>query len=256
MSVKVSIVTVVYNNVDTIRDAVESVIHQNYDSINHIIIDGGSDDGTLDVLEEYKTHFAKFVSEPDDGIFNAMNKGISYAEGDIVGILNSDDYYKDNTIIKKIVKEFKSQNVDAVYGDLQYVTSNGNDIVRQWNAGAFEISRFKNGWMPPHPTLFVKRDIYDKYGTFDEEYDIAADYELVLRFLYKNKLTAAYIPEVLVKMREGGNSNGGFKTRINAFIEDYKAWKQNGFESLPGLKAQILKRITKLDQFLPWLHGN
>jgi glycosyltransferase involved in cell wall biosynthesis len=248
---KVSIITVVYNNANTVAAAVESVIHQDYENIEYIIIDGGSDDGTLDILKEYKEHFVTFISEPDEGIYDAMNKGLKIATGDIIGILNADDLYSNNSIIAKVVDEFKGKGGDAIYGDLQYVDKENKKIIRNWKAGSYNRENFKKGWMPPHPTFFVRKEIYRKYGYFNENFKIAADYELMLRFLYKNKISVSYIPEVLVRMRTGGESNSSFANRLQIIREDYKAWKVNDLDA--KLYTQVLKRLTKLRQYLPIL---
>lgn len=247
---KVSIITAVYNNAETVADAVESVRSQTHNNIEHIVIDGGSDDGTLQVLEQYQSDLAELVSEPDDGIYDAMNKGIARAGGEIVGLLNADDYYRHDRVIERVVSEFQKQQADAVYGDLQYVDPGDGKVLRHWEAGSFDPSKFERGWMPPHPTFFVRRKAYDRHGTFREDLNIAADYELVLRLLYRHGLQAAYIPEVLVQMRAGGASNNGLRSRFTTFWQDYKAWRMNGLGIWSGLRAQVLKRLGKVGQFV------
>ena len=246
---KVSIITVVYNNEDTIKDAIESVLNQTYKNIEYIIIDGVSTDGTVEVIKSYGDKIDKFISEKDNGIYDAMNKGIKLASGDIVGILNSDDFYASNDIIEKVVKTLKEQKVDSVYGDLVYVNAKDtNKIVRYWKSKPYKKGLFKKGWHPAHPTFFVKKEIYDKYGIFNLDFKIAADYELMLRFLEKYQISSGYIPEVFVKMRIGGESNQSIKNIIKANIESYNAWKVNNLK--PPFYLPFIKPLKKLRQFI------
>lgn len=201
---KVSIITVTLNNQDTIKSTIESVINQTYSNIEYIIIDGGSADATIDVIKKYEGKIAKWISEKDDGIYDALNKGLRFATGDIVGFLHSDDIYDNNNIISLIVNAFKNNNNEIVYGDLVYVyKEDANKIIRYWRAGEYKYERISKGWMPPHPTFFARKELYDKYGCFNSNFKIAADYELMLRFLWLHKITPYYIPTVLVKMRVG-----------------------------------------------------
>jgi len=246
---KVSIITAVYNNKDTIKDAIESVLSQTYKNIEYIIIDGASTDGTVDIIRNYGDKIDKFISEKDNGIYDAMNKGINLASGDIVGILNSDDFYVDNRVIEKVVDVFENKTIDSLYGDLVYVDKDNIDkIVRYWKSREYKEGLFKKGWHPAHPTFFVKREVYEKYGMFNLDFKIAADYELMLRFLEKYKITTAYLPEILVKMRVGGESNRSIKNIIRANIECYKAWKNNGLKIDPLII--IRKPFFKLFQYL------
>ena len=245
---KVSIITIAKNSEKTIEDALRSVADQSYPDIEYIVIDGGSTDGTVDIIDRYRDKIAKVVSEKDGGIFEAFNKGIGMATGDIVGILNSDDMYADSSVIDNVMEKFQSSAVDTVYGDLEYVdTVNTSKVLRYWNAGEYNRSKFKAGWMPPHPTLFVRRSLYKKYGAFNTEMKISSDYELILRFLYKNNASAAYIPKVLVKMRSGGNSDGSWRRRLMANAEDRKAWRMNGLKA--PFYSSVLKPLRKLGQF-------
>jgi glycosyltransferase len=247
-NIKVSIITVVYNNKDTIKDAIESVLNQTYKNIEYIIIDGGSNDGTVEIIRSYGNKIDKFISEKDNGIYDAMNKGIKLATGDIVGILNSDDFYASNDIIEKVVNEFIEKKVDSVYGDLVYVDAKNTDkIVRYWKSKPFKEGLFKKGWHPAHPTFFVKKEIYDKYGIFNLDFKIAADYELMLRFLEKCKISSSYIPEIFVKMRVGGESNQSIKNIIKANIESYKAWKANDLKIHPF--RMFAKPLSKVFQY-------
>ena len=190
-----------------------------------------------------------FALPKDDGIYFALNKGIDIASGDIIGILHSDDFYAHEQVISMVVREFENKNVDSVYGDLQYVDkTNTHKIIRNWKSGKYKKGMFLNGWMPPHPTFFVKREHYKKYGNFNTNLKSAADYELMLRLLHKHQLKTSYIPEILVKMRVGGKSNVSFINRIYANREDRLAWKIN--ELKPGFFTLLLKPLSKLGQFL------
>lgn len=250
MALKVSIVTPSFNSKSTIEDTIQSILFQTYENIEYIIIDGGSTDGTVDIIKKYEDRLAYWISEPDDGIYDAMNKGIKAATGDIVGILNSDDIYADNSVIEEVVNTISIGNTDTCYGDLVYVDKdNTKKVIRQWKSGNFSKEKFKFGWAPPHPTFFVIRSIYQKYGCFrNSNFKIVADYELMLRFLYRFGCSTAYIPKVLVKMRTGGTSRPSLTTSINSNIECYRAWKINGLN--PNPIAFILKPLSKVNQFI------
>jgi len=244
----VSIITAVFNNARTLASAIESVRAQTYAPIEHIIIDGGSTDGTLDVIERYRAGFATVVSEPDHGIYDAMNKGLSAATGDIVGILNSDDFYANPRVIETVVRTMEEKVVDIVWGDLEYVSSEDTTrVIRHWRSSPYARGKFRRGWMPPHPTFFVRRSVYGRYGYFRDELRIAADYELMLRFLEKHQVSSRYIPEMFVKMRVGGASNKSIANIIKANREAWRAWKMN---DLPASFVTItLKVIRKVSQF-------
>ena len=246
---KVSIITVVFNNKNTMQSAIESVLSQDYDNIEYIVVDGGSTDGTLDVIDSYKDNIDILISEPDKGIYDAMNKGILRASGDIIGILNSDDFYAENDIISIVVKTFKEQNVDSVYADLEYVQEKDtNNVVRYWRSKKFRDGLFKNGWQLAHPTFFVKKEIYEKYGLFNLEFTLAADYELMLRLLNRYKVSSVYVPKVFVRMRVGGASNKSIRNIIKANIESYKAWEANGLK-ISYLRF-LLKPLSKILQYV------
>ncbi len=237
------------NGKNSIEDCIKSVRSQPYNNIEHIIIDGGSMDGTLDVIAKYRDKIAHVVSEPDNGIYDALNKGIGMATGNIVGMLHADDLYANSNVINTVVQSFNNNNVDCCYGDLLYVKRNNvNTTIRYWKSSNYSFGKFKYGWMPPHPTFFVKRVIYDRYGCFNTDFRIAADYELLLRFFVKHRITSHYIPDVLTKMRLGGVSNRNLKNLIIKSVEDYKSWKINKLNG--GLFALLLKNISKLPQFL------
>jgi len=246
---KVSIITTSYNSSETIKGTLESVASQSTLShIEHIIVDGGSSDDTLSIIDSFP-HVAKCISEPDKGIYDGMNKGIQLATGDVVGFLNSDDFFASSECVKLIIRAFQTTNKDAMYGDLFYVDQKDTDkITRKWFAGDYDKENFLTGWMPPHPTFYVKREMFDKYGLFNLELKSAADYELMLRFLYKHDLSIGYIQETLVKMREGGMSNRSIKNRLRANREDKRAWEINGLT--PKFYTTYLKPIKKIKQFI------
>lgn len=244
---KISIITACYNSADTIRDTIESVLSQNYADVEYIIVDGKSTDDTLRIVDEYKGRIAKVVSEKDNGIYFALNKGIELASGDVVGILHADDVYTNEAVISSVMK--KMETADAVYGDLQYVDrKNISKVIRHWKSGIYHTGMFRKGWMPPHPAFFLKKKCYAQYGTFNTTFRTAADYELMLRMIHKHGVPVAYIPEVLVKMRVGGVSNVTLKNRINANREDKRAWLINGLK--PGMLTMIRKPLSKLGQYL------
>lgn len=243
---KVSIITVVFNNESSIQESINSVSTQTYSDIEHIIIDGGSTDGTLDIIKNNEDKIFSWVSEGDQGIYYGMNKGINLETGDIIGFLNSDDFYADRKVIEKVVNVFKSHNVDSVYGDLVYVSKKSERRIRLWNSGKYSSGIMEKGWMPPHPTFFVKKAIFDKYGLFNTDFTISADYELMLRFLHKHSISTFYIPEVLVQMRTGGKSNR-ISNYISKYKEDYEAMRINNIK-FPFF-CLLNKNISKIPQF-------
>ncbi len=209
---KISIITATLNNRDTIEACLNSIHNQSYKDIEHIVIDGSSTDGTLDLLSKYKESFSVLVSEPDDGIYHALNKGIKLASGEIIGFLHADDIYADKEVIDTVVSSMEKHNVDSCYGDLIYVSKkNTEKTVRYWKSCPYKKRLFQKGWMPPHPAFFVKKSVYDQYGCFDTSFRIAADYEIMVRFLERNNISTFYIDKVLVKMRTGGTSNRSVK---------------------------------------------
>lgn len=243
---KVSIVTICFNSAETIRTALQSVIAQSYPDIEYIIVDGKSKDNTLSIVNEYKSNIAKIISEEDDGIYDAMNKGVKEATGDIIGILNSDDLYANEHVVSNMVKAIS--DADAVYADLVYVRrEDTSQITRTWRAGIYKKGLFKTGWMPPHPTFFVKKACYDNLGYYSTELNSSADYELMLRLIHKHGVSVNYFPEIIVKMRVGGQSTVSIKNRLAANKEDRRAWEMNGLH--PGI-ATIRKPLSKLSQFL------
>jgi len=243
---KLSIITVVYNNVNFIESNLNSVHNQSFRDIQHIVIDGGSTDGTAEYLKSNHGFPIHLVSEPDNGIYDAMNKGIRLADGEIVGILNSDDIYAADNILEKIITIFDNYNSESVYGDLEYVDKSLKKTVRTWRSGKYRIGIMQEGWMPPHPTFFVKRSIYEKYGYFDTNYKISADYELMLRFLHTNNVSTYYLPEVFVKMRSGGRSYkpGNY---LKKYQEDLRAMAKNNIRN--SLTTLLRKNLSKIPQF-------
>lgn len=245
---KVSLITVVLNGVDVLGTALHSVATQSYPHIEHIIIDGGSTDGTLDLVASYGSKISTLLSEPDRGLYDAMNKGLALATGDIIGILNADDLLAHPHVIKNIVDKMTATGADSLYADLTYVAKDAPDqVVRYWKSGPFKRSSFKYGWMPPHPTFYVKRHVYNQFGVFDTQFKSAADYELMLRLLYKQGISTCYLPEVTVRMRVGGKSNASLLNRLLANQEDQAAWKANGL-NMP-FYTPYLKPLRKVGQF-------
>lgn len=244
---KVSIITITYNSEATLRDTIESVVNQTYKNIEYIFVDGKSTDNTISIIKSYGDKISTLVSEKDNGLYDALNKGIALATGDIIGILHSDDFYTNYHVITNIVSTFEKNKADAVYADLYYVDKyNTNKIHRKWKSGNYKDGMFLNGWMPPHPTFFVKRIIYEKFGSFNLALTSAADYELMLRLIHKHKIKLAYLPEFIIKMRVGGKSNVTLKNRIRANKEDRLAWKINNLK--PYVHTLYLKPLRKIIQ--------
>lgn len=245
---KISIVTATYNSAATVRDTLTCIAEQEYQNIEHIIVDGVSKDNTLEIVSGF-SHVQKVISEKDKGIYDAMNKGLLAATGEVIGILNSDDFYSHPQVLSKVAAAFADPAIQCVYSDLQYVHPvETNKVVRTWKAGKFKRKNFYYGWMPPHPTFFVRKEVYEQVGLFNINLRSAADYELMLRILLKYEVCVGYIPEVLVKMRAGGMSNASIKNRIKANREDALAWKLNGMQ--PYFFTVVLKPLRKVTQFL------
>jgi len=244
---KITIITATYNSGNDLKQCIESVLSQTYQNIEYIIIDNCSTDQTLDIAKNYSEQVSRIISEPDKGIYDALNKGIKIASGDVIGILHADDFYPSETIIEDVIKKFVETGVDSVYGDLQYVSKKKSEkVIRNWVAGEFSMKKLTHGWMPPHPTFFVKRKHYIEQGLFNTEYKIAADYDLMLRFLYKAKISVAYISKVIVKMRVGGTSNKNLANIYKKSAEDLNILKTYG---VGGIYSLMLKNIRKVSQF-------
>ena len=246
---KVSIITVVYNGVAFVKDCIESVLNQTYSDIEYIIVDGQSTDGTVEIVQTYGTEIAHFISEPDKGLYDAMNKGIGMATGDVIGLLNADDFYRHNRVIENMVATFERTGSDAVYGDMLYVDRNDpQKLKRYWRSGWYRDNAFLWGWMPGHLSFFAKRMLYEKHGAFRLDMKSAADYELMLRFIHKNKAKLAYMDEVTIVMRAGGISNSSLKNRLRANREDQIAWQLNNLK--PYFFTFWLKPLRKLKQYV------
>ena len=248
-NMKISIITGCFNSEKHIASAIESVTSQSYKNIEYIIIDGGSTDKTNNIISSYSNKISKHISEPDDGIYDAMNKGIKLATGDLIGILNSDDYYKDNHVIEKIAQVYKQYNTDCIYSNIDYVNHTRDDmIIRKWVSGPYKPNSFKKGWHPAHPGFFVKNEIFDKFGNYDITYEVAADFELMLRFLEKNRISSYYFPESIINMRLGGTSNKSLRNIINGNRECLRAFKKNDLEV--SILYPFLRLLPKINQFL------
>ncbi len=244
---KFTIITVTYNAVRTVEDTICSVLSQTYPDIEYIIVDGASNDGTLSIIDRYRDRISRVISEPDKGPYDAMNKGITMATGDVIGLLHSDDVYADIDAITRISEPFNRDNVDSVFSDLVFVgKTNIDKITRYFCADDFTVDRFAYGCMPPHPTFFAKKECYNKYGIFKADYRIAADFELVARFLLKFGISYRYVPGVLVKMRMGGKSTGSLKSNFILNNEILRACRENGINT--NIMKVYSKYITKIAQ--------
>jgi glycosyltransferase involved in cell wall biosynthesis len=243
---KVSIITACYNSANTIIDCISTVNNQTYQNIEHIIIDGGSTDGTVEYLKQSKL-VNQIISERDHGIYDALNKGIQIATGDVIGFLHSDDMLASSDIITKIVALFQKTKADGVYGNLVFVNAE-NKIVRTWIRNPFKRENVKYGWMPPHPTLFLRKEVYTKHGLFDISFKTAGDYDFMLRVMLDKKINLVYLPEVITKMRMGGVSTGNVKQLLLKSKEDIRALRKNGF--LFPLLIVGIKIGRKLPQLL------
>ena len=236
------------NSEKYLADCIRSVHMQGYKNIEHIIVDGKSTDGTLKVIRAHEGHLAKWISEADRGMYDAINKGIAMATGDIIGILNSDDIFASDRVIGNIVQCFKNENTDSVYGDLVYVKpSNTDKVFRMWKGVTYKRYRFNYGWMPAHPTFYMKRSLIEKYGPYENHYYTAADYEFMARYLYKHRISATYLEQLVIKMRTGGASNSSLKKRLRANRRDYLAMKRNNIPF--SFLVSIIKPLSKVGQF-------
>lgn len=247
MSLMISVITATRDRADTVAGALASVAGQTWPLVEHIVIDGASTDGTLQVLEAQRGRLAVLVSEPDRGIYDALNKGLALATGDVVGLMHSDDFYADERVLERVALAFADPAVDGVYGDLDYVAKvDPSRIIRRWRSGSYVREKLARGWMPPHPTLYLRRSVIEQWGGFDTSFRIAADYDAMLRYLARGNIRLAYIPEVLVKMRVGGESNRSLSRILRKSREDYVALRRN---EVGGLGALVWKNLSKLGQF-------
>ncbi len=245
---KVSLITVCYNREKTVRDAIESVLAQDYDDIEYIIIDGASKDSTMNIVNEYKDRVSTIVSEIDRGMYEAINKGIRMATGDIIGLVHSDDMLISNNTISHVVKQFKKTNADLLYADGIYVDRNNTNIIRRnWVGGEFSRKKIKWGWLPLHTTVFVRRDTMMRYGLYDERYEISADTKLLIKYLYNDDIKVTYLHEYVIKMRMGGLSTTGAHMS-HVWAEDILLYRQYGFKHPKLLK--LMKIAWKIPQYI------
>jgi glycosyltransferase involved in cell wall biosynthesis len=237
---KISLLTVSFNSAATIKDTIESIRSQDYKDIEYIVVDGNSKDRTVEIIKSYDSFISKWISEPDKGIYDAMNKAIGMATGDVVGILNSDDFYSTNVIVSQVAEAFADEKVDAVFGDLVFVDANNlKKTVRKYSSAKWHPDKFAKGFMPAHPTVFIRRKYYEQFGLFKTDYKIAADYELLIRFLYVHKLKYKYLPITMVKMRRGGVSSRNWKSNFILNDEIIRACREN------GIKTNVFKIYPK-----------
>ena len=247
-NMKITIITVVYNNVDTIADTLQSVATQTYPDIEHIVVDGASTDGTLEVLKRLGAHVAQLVTEPDAGIYDAMNKGLKLATGDVIGFLNADDIFLNIDMVARIAEVMSDPLLDACYANLYYVDRQQTDIVKRvWRSRDYEPGLCAKGWMPAHPTFYVRKYVYEKYGVFDLTFQLQSDFDLAMRFLEINKINTRFVPEFWVRMRMGGASNNSILNVIKGNWEAYLACRKYGIRVPPWF--MVTKVLSRLKQF-------
>lgn len=245
---KFSIITAVWNREATLGHALDSLAMQSHGEYEHVVQDGGSNDGTLALLDSRADARRRVVSEQDGGIYDALNRALARTRGDVIGLLHSDDFYAHPDVLAQVARRFEETGADAVYGDLDYVSATDPArIIRHWKSGEYYPGRLRRGWMPPHPALFLRRSVIERLGGYDTRYRIAADYDSILRYFGRGGISAAYLPEVLVKMRLGGESNRSLGRILRKSHEDYRALRENG---VGGLGALAWKNMSKLPQFL------
>jgi glycosyltransferase len=243
----ISIITPSLNAAGVLANCIDSVRAQNV-AVEHILVDGASTDATLAVAQSVPGHFAQIISEPDSGIYSAMNKGLDRASEEVIGILNADDFFASNGVLAAVAEAFADPAVEACYGNLEYVDSrNPGRVVRRWQSGEFGRAKFFNGWMPPHPALFFRRSVYERFGLYREDLDTSADYEFMLRVFVKNGLEAVYLPQVFVRMRTGGASNHTLAARWRANRNDRRAWRVNELRPRPW--TVLAKPLRKVGQW-------
>lgn len=243
---KFSIITVCFNSASTIEQTIQSVINQDFKDFEYIVIDGGSKDATLEILEKYKDKI-RYISEKDNGIYDAMNKGLKLAQGEIIGMIGADDFYPSEDVLTEVNAAFERFGTDSIYGDKQYVNPGQEDkIVRYWTVGKYKKENWLKGFMPPHLSFYLKKSAYDKFGFYRTDMSCSADYELMLRMLYKNNVSAHYLPKVIMTMRNGGTSTASWKHRLTANLEDRKAWKVNNLK--PRWYTLWWKPLSKITQ--------
>ena len=243
---KISILTCVLNNEKFIGQSIKSFQKQSYKNKEHIILDGGSKDETISIIKKLKKNDTTFISSKDNGIYGAINKGINLASGDVIGILHSDDFYENENVISDVIEVFKKTNADLVYGDLVYISKKNNLNVRYWRAGIFIDKNIKKGWMPPHPTVFVKKEVFKKVGNYNTDYRISSDYDFLIRALTNKEIKKQYINQTLMKMRIGGKSNKSISNLLKKTFEDYRIIKKN---KIGGFLTLLTKNYSKIKQF-------
>jgi glycosyltransferase len=244
---KISIVTVCLNSEKTILATLNSVLTQSYKNIEHIVVDAQSKDGTLEKIKELSRDGSIIISEPDGGIYDALNKGISRSTGSIIGVLNSDDYFADSNVISEVMREFENPMVDIVYGDLIYISKDPPfKIVRKWRAGLFSKGKMRYGWMPPHPTIFIRRSLLESKYVYDTNYLISADYDFIVRYFYNKEITVKYINKLMVVMRLGGVSNKSLSNIVTKIREDYRIAKNNNIGGVMLVLGKNLRKISQL----------
>lgn len=246
---KVSVITAVYNRKSTIQSTIDSVIAQKAENLEYITVDGVSQDGTEEIIENNSSNISISIREPDKGIYDALNKGVTAASGEIIGFLHADDLFADDQAVRRIQSKFSEGCYDAIYGDLLYVDfDNPEKIIRYWKSGKYNQRRFRFGWMPPHPTVYIRKSIYVKYGMYRTDLGSAADYECMVRLMFKNKIRVGYLPHCVVKMRVGGASNASIQNRLSANRNDRLAWIEN--ELRPPFGLRFTKPLSKLPQYI------
>ncbi len=245
---KITIITVVYNGEKFLAGCIDSVIGQTHQDIEYIVVDGNSTDSTPKIIAEKRNAISKLITEPDNGMYDAINKGLKVATGNIIGLLNADDIIADETIVAQVAKAFEQNvNLDGVYGDLDYIHPKSGRVLRRWRSKQADFKDLLKGWMPAHPTFYLKRSLINRYGNYSLNFGTAGDYEFMLRYLFAHKAVCKYLPILMVKMRQGGISNQSFGSRISALKNDYKALKANKVP-LPFL-VLLFKKINKLRQY-------
>lgn len=243
---KITIITVSFNSEATIKQTIDSVLAQDYSNVEYIVVDGASKDGTVDILKSYGDRI-KYISEKDKGIYDALNKGLKLATGDVIGTIGSDDFLPNSSVLGHVAETFIQTGKDVIYGDLQYINpDNEEKIVRYWSSGEYKIENWLKGWMPPHLSCYIKREAFVKYGNYITDFTCSGDYELMLRMMYKHKLSAGYLPKVLMTMRNGGTSTASWKHRYRANMEDRRAWELNQLQ--PKWYTLWMKPLSKISQ--------
>lgn len=246
---KISVITVSYNSAKTIADTLDSVSDQTYPHVEHLVIDGVSQDGTVEMVRSHANPLIRLISEPDKGIYDAMNKGLALATGEVIGFLNSDDFYADAEVFAKIANAFQDPAVDACFGDLVYVTQDNSRVVRYWKSKPFARGDFAKGWCPAHPTFYVRKSAIERLGLFDQSYKLAADVEFMMRYLECGQIRAVYIPHVLVRMRLGGATNQSWKNIVQQNKEIFAALRKNGVP-FSSIWFAANKLVSRLNQFV------